>query len=161
MTTFPTSVFLKICHLLDEHGIEYVVKEHEPTHTSEESAAARGDDLKVGGKALVLKADKRFVLFVIPADMKLNSKTAKQLLGARKLRFASREELKELTGLVPGSVPPFGRPILDFDIYVDSSVYENDSMSFNAGDLCRSITLASVEHRRVVRPAVCDAVATR
>jgi len=51
------------------------------------------------------------------------------------LRFASREELLELTGLVPGSVPPFGRPILPFPLYVDTGIAANDRIAFNAGSL--------------------------
>jgi hypothetical protein len=48
---------------------------------------------------------------VLPANCKADSAAIRNELGVRKTRFANREELWELTGLVPGSVPPFGRPI--------------------------------------------------
>jgi len=33
------------------------------------------------------------------------------------------------SGLVPGSVPPFGRPIVDLDLFVDTSIAENEMIA--------------------------------
>ena len=112
---------------------------HEPTRTSEESARARGEPMRVGGKALLLKVDDTFRLFVLSADRKLDSAAIKQHFAARRTRFATPDELMEKTGLVPGSVPPFGPPILPFPLYTDPSVFENDRVAFNAGSLTDSM----------------------
>jgi prolyl-tRNA editing enzyme YbaK/EbsC (Cys-tRNA(Pro) deacylase) len=66
------------------------------------------------------------------------------------LRFATPEELRALTGLVPGCVPPFGRPILDLPLYVDESVLANDRIAFNAGLLTESFIMATADWRRAV-----------
>src|SRR5438876_10646632 len=79
---------------------------HEPTRTSEESALARGEELRVGGKALLIKVDSAFRLFILSADRKIDSAAVRQHFGAKKTRFATPEELMDLTRLVPGSVPP-------------------------------------------------------
>src|SRR6202050_5710207 len=73
---------------------------HAPTRTSEESARARGEELRVGGKALLIKVDDVFRLFVLSAACKLDSAAIKRQFGARKTRFATPEELLDLTGLV-------------------------------------------------------------
>lgn len=148
------SVFARICILLQDHDVPFEVKEHEPTYSSKQSAAARGESLSIGGKALLLKCDDRFVLCVIPADRKLNSKAVKSTLGVKKVRFATKDELVELTGLVPGAVPPFGRPIFAFDMFVDQSIYEREKIAFNAGDLCRSIIMSTVDHSSVAKPHI-------
>jgi prolyl-tRNA editing enzyme YbaK/EbsC (Cys-tRNA(Pro) deacylase) len=122
---------------------------HEPTRTSEDSARARGEELKVGGKALLLKVDDAFRLFVLSAHRKLDSAAIKQRFGAKKTRFATPGELAELTGLVPGSVPPFGQPILPFPLYVDPSVFENERIAFNAGSLTDSIIMPISDYRRL------------
>src|SRR5947209_4372937 len=101
---------------LSREGVVFHDIHHAPTRTSEESARARGEDLRVGGKALLIKVDDTFRLFVLSADRKLDSAAIKQHFGAKKTRFATREELAELTGLEPGSVPPFGEPILRFPL---------------------------------------------
>jgi len=127
---------------------------HEAARTSEESARARGEELRVGGKALLIKVDDQFRLFVLSAEKKLDSGAIRRRFGAKKARFATPEELAELTGLVPGSVPPFGPPILPFPLYVDPSVMANERIAFNAGSLTDSIILAVADYRRLARPEV-------
>ena len=68
----------------------------------------------------------------------------------KKLRFATPDELFERTGLVPGSVPPFGEPVLPFQLLVDSLVFEQQNIAFNAGELTRSMLLAIPDYRRAI-----------
>lgn len=140
--------------LLRQHGVVFREVHHEPTRTSEESAVARGEPLHIGGKAILLKTDGVFRLFVLPADRKLDSAAVKRHLGVKKTRFATPEELLTLTGLVPGSVPPFGRPILDFDLYVDESLTKNDRIAFNACSLTDSIVMEMNDYLRLAGPEV-------
>ena len=77
---------------------------------------------------------------------------------AKRSRFATSEELFEMTGLVPGSVPPFGRPILGFDLFVDPSLKENEQISFNAGSLTNSISMSLEDYIRVAQPVVFEFV---
>lgn len=147
------SVLERIRGLLAAEGVSYTEKEHPPTRTSEESAAARGEPLGVGAKAILLKTDEVFRLFVLPADRKLDSAAIKRELGVKKIRFATPEELLELTGLVPGSVPPFGEPILPFELFADNGVgAEFPRVAFNAGSLTHSLILAAADWERVARP---------
>lgn len=147
-----STVLERIRELLSDRNVTFREVHHEPTFTSEESAAARGEELRIGGKALLMKVDGDFRLFVLPADRRVDSGVVRKELGVRKLRFATRDELEELTGLVPGSVPPFGRPILPFDLYVDSAMTENPRIAFNAGSLTDSIILALDDYMTVAEP---------
>jgi prolyl-tRNA editing enzyme YbaK/EbsC (Cys-tRNA(Pro) deacylase) len=142
----------RIRALLDAHGVPYREAHHAPTRTSEESAAARGEPMEIGGKALLVKVDDTFALFVLSAALQLSSRRIRKELGARRTRFATPEELHAMTGLVPGCVPPFGRPILPFDLYVDRSIVENDRIAFNAGSLTDSMILAREDWQRVAAP---------
>jgi Ala-tRNA(Pro) deacylase len=148
-----TNILEKIRRYLDDAGVEYLESEHGPTRTSAEAAAARGEDMKIGAKALLLKTDDRFRLFVLPADRKLKSAAIRHRLGVKRTRFARVEELKEMTGLVPGCVPPFGEPILPFELYADDDVgVVSDRVAFNAGSLCHSIIMAASDWERLARP---------
>jgi Ala-tRNA(Pro) deacylase len=137
---------------LREEGVAFREVHHEPTRTSEDSARARGEELRVGGKALLIKVDDQFRLFVLSAEKKLDSGAIRRRFEAKKARFATPEELAGLTGLVPGSVPPFGPPILPFPLYVDPSVITNERIAFNAGSLTDSIILAVEDYARVAKP---------
>ena len=139
--------------LLRSTGTDFREIEHEPTRTSEESAAARGESLSVGAKALLLKTDSTFRLFVLPADRKLSSGAIRRHLHVSRTRFATREELHELTGLVPGCVPPFGAPILPFELYADEAVGQHvDRVAFNAGSLTHSIIMSATDWERLAKP---------
>jgi Ala-tRNA(Pro) deacylase len=139
---------------LRSQSIDFREVHHAPTFTSEESARARGEDLRIGGKALLMKTGEMFRLFVLSANLKADSAAIRDKFGVRKIRFATADELKELTGLVPGSVPPFGNPILPFELYADSSVTANDKIAFNAGSLEDSIILRVEDWLRAARPEV-------
>jgi Ala-tRNA(Pro) deacylase len=149
-------VFEAITSLLDGGGAPYEVVRHEPTRTSEESARARGEDLSVGGKALVMKVDGDFKLFVLSASRRLSSRKVKVRFESKDLRFATPDELQRLTGLVPGSVPPFGRPVTPFDCFVDLSVVANERIAFNAGALTASIVMMTRDYLRVAKPVAFD-----
>jgi Ala-tRNA(Pro) deacylase len=145
-------VLIRIRELLQRNDVAFREVEHAPTLTSEESARARGEDLRIGGKALLMKSGDTFRLFVLPADRKVDSSAIRQELGIRKMRFASRDELLELTGLVPGCVPPFGKPVLPFDLFVDAAIRKNDRIAFNAGSLTNSVIMGVDDYLRVAEP---------
>jgi Ala-tRNA(Pro) deacylase len=138
--------------LLRESGAEFREAHHGPTRTSQQAANARGEPIRIGGKAILAKVDKEFKLFVISAARRLRSRAICKRLGAQRFRFATPEELRELTGLVPGCVPPFGPPILPFDLFVDTSILANDRIAFNAGSLTDSMILSREKYIEIARP---------
>jgi len=146
VTTADRGVFDAIVRLLESRGVEFRHVRHEPTLTSADSARVRGESLDIGGKALLLKVGDGFHLFVLSASLRLDSGAVKRQLGTKSLRFASAEELAELTGLAPGSVPPFGRPVLPFDLHVDESIQANERIAFNAGTLTDSLILGTEDY---------------
>lgn len=146
------TVLERIRGMLVAADISFREVHHEPTLTSEDSARARGERLDVGGKALLMKTGDEFRLFVLPASLRADSGRIRKHLGVKKMRFATSEELLELTGLVPGSVPPFGEPILPFALYVDVRIRDNDRIAFNAGSLTDSIIMSAEEYLRLAKP---------
>ena len=142
-------VLEKLRAYLRQNEIPFREIQHRPTTTSAESAQARGEELRVGGKALVVKVDDAFRLIVLPADRRLDSPSLKQHFHAKKIRFANRQELEQLTGLVPGAVPPFGEPILPLPLYVDQALTSNQRLAFNAGSLTTSIVMPMADYLRI------------
>ena len=145
------SVFDQVVNLLKEHGIAFQVLRHEPAHTSEEAARIRGTPLDSGAKALICKGDDRFVMFVVPADRKLDSHAVRRAKGWRKLRFATREEVLELTGLAPGSIPPFGS-LFGLPTLCDERLGDNDVINFNAGDHSISLSMRYADYVLAEKP---------
>ena len=158
------SIFNQICDLLNKSNVEFETLHHEATPTSKDSARIRGEDLSQGAKAILYKVQDEFALFVFAADRRMNPKLIKNYFKmngkkAKKTRFATAEELMSLTGLIPGSVPPFGKPILSFELYVDPSLLSNSVIAFNAGSITDSIKMSLHDYQEVAKPVVfqfCD-----
>jgi prolyl-tRNA editing enzyme YbaK/EbsC (Cys-tRNA(Pro) deacylase) len=146
-------MFERIQDLLAQRGVAFTVLRHEPVFTSEQAAAVRGTPLGSGAKALVVKAGEAFVLFVLPADRKLDSKKARTALGVKELRFASKEEVLQLTGLAPGSIPPFGS-LFGLKTHCDPALAEHAGINFNAGDHSISVQMSHADYLAVEQPVL-------
>ena len=147
------SVFDRLREFLDSHDARYEVSRHRAVFTSAEAAEVRGTSLASGAKALVCKLDDGFVMYVLPADRKLASRLARRHAQARRLRFASKDEVLELTRLEPGSIPPFGS-LFDLSTLCDSALADEETINFNAGDHGISIRIAFAEYARVEQPTL-------
>ena len=145
------TVFNRVESLLKQHGIVFRVLRHEPVYTSEEAARVRGTPLASGAKALVCKGEAGFVMFVVPAHRKLDSRAVRRAKGWKKLRFATREEVLELTGLTPGSIPPFGS-LFGLHTLCDERLGENDVINFNAGDHSISVSVRYADYLQIETP---------
>jgi Ala-tRNA(Pro) deacylase len=145
------TVFDRIIALLDSKGVAYGVSRHAPVFTSEEAARVRGAPLSSGAKALICKAAGEFVMFVMPGDRRLDSKLVRKAFNLRSLRFATREEVEQLTGLAPGSIPPFGS-LFGFATYCDEELAVQPKINFNAGDHAISVTMSFADYMRVEAP---------
>jgi Ala-tRNA(Pro) deacylase len=150
------SVHTRLLRFLDQARVAYRTVEHPPAGRSVDAAAARGESLEIGGKALVVKIDDVFALCVLRAHQRLDSGALRRALKASRTRFASRAELLELTGLEPGTVPPFGPPVLGLPLLLDRGVLDNERIAFNAGSLEHSIVMDVADYVRCARPRLVD-----
>jgi Ala-tRNA(Pro) deacylase len=137
-------------------GFEIREVYHQPTLTSKDSAKARGEDISIGGKAILLKYGNSYGIFVLSAAKQIDSIKIRKHFNIKKSRFASKEELLQLTNLTPGSVPPFGRPIFNLNLFVDKSIVRNENIAFNAGTLTDSIIMLVKDYLKVAKPEIFD-----
>ena len=121
-------------------GVPFRVLEHVPVFTSEEAARVRGTPPEAGAKALVVRADDRHVHVVLPGHLRVDSARLRQILGVRKLRFVTPDELQALTGCGPGAVPPFGH-LFGLPVLVDEALTRCAEIAFNAGSNTVSMTM--------------------
>jgi len=158
MTYHP--VTQQITSLLDENQCDYETFEHEPVLTSEEAANVRhGYGLEQGAKAIILrikesKAKKYFVMIVFPGNRKFDKQKVKTLFNAKDIRFATTEEVNDITnGVQSGGVPPFAH-LFDLPLYVDESLFQNERIVFNAGDRQFSIGMLSADYQKLANPNI-------
>lgn len=100
---------MDVKQFLTERGVAYDVIEHRSTYTAQQLAEAvhtRGDEV---AKTVLLKADGKTVLAVLPSTHNIDLKKAKEAIGAGQIELASESEFGELLpDCEVGAVPPFG-----------------------------------------------------
>jgi len=150
-------IYKKICNLLDKNNIKYKILKHEPVYTSEHAAEVRGrgiqEGLKRGAKAMILRSEGKFYQFIIAANEQLDFKKIRKILKAKTASFATPEEVKQVTGVTPGSVPPFGN-LFNIPVYVDKSLLKTDEIDFNPGKHDISITMKQEDWVKLVKPII-------
>lgn len=141
-----------IINLLDTGGILYTLSHHEPTRTGEDAARIRGVAMHSGAKAILTKGHKtgNHYLFVMPADLKLDSQKVKSVVGEA---VGFEQDLQGVTGCMPGSMPPFGS-VFGIRTIVDIRLSENAIIHFNAGSLTDSVQMKYEDYLLVEKPEV-------
>ena len=147
--------------LLQKIPNRFKASTHEAVRTSEEAAAVRGATLASGAKAMLLSVKgassaNEFVLVVISAAAKMDSKAFKKLGAFKSTRFASEEEVRTVTGCLPGAVPPFGS-VWGLRTFMDESLQtQGDMINFNAGLRTFSVSMSVADYLAVEGPTVCS-----
>lgn len=98
----------RLCAFLDEIGVAHEVHHHEPVFTVEESKHVTSHLPGAHTKNMFLKEKKGgYWLVTCLQDRKIRIKHLEKAVGAKRLSFASAEDLETKLGVQPGSVTPF------------------------------------------------------
>ena len=150
---------------LDAAGIDYEVLacEAELADTAE-FCAHYGIAAEEACNAIVVAVKtnpRRYVACLVRADTKLdvNRKLA-ELLGTKKLSFASAEETAERTGMLIGGVSIAGLPG-DMPLYVDTRVTEQPRIIIGGGNRTSKARLAPSELLKLPNASVADIAVPR
>lgn len=139
--------------LLREAGVPWETLEHPQGVTAVDLARARGTPLAIGGKSIVMKVDGRgFVMLAVRACDTIDNHAFRKHLGARRYRFATREELTALTGLSPGTIPPFGRPVFDLPLFADAALADGERVAFTPGLATVTLSTTASGWRLAAKP---------
>lgn len=146
-------VFERLVTALTNAGVSFTHLNHDPVYTSPDAARVRGTPLHSGAKALILSGGGAFRLAVMPADLGLDNNAVRKVLDLRRLRFATKEEVLGLTGLTPGSIPPFGS-LFGFQTICDERLSDNERIVFNAGSHTDSIQMRYEDYVTYEKPQI-------
>jgi prolyl-tRNA editing enzyme YbaK/EbsC (Cys-tRNA(Pro) deacylase) len=150
---------------LDAHGVSYEVLACEPelADTAEFCAHYGISALEACNAIIVvLKTDpRRFVACLVRADTRLDvNRKVRDLVGTKKLSFASADETKELTGQLIGGVSIAGLPA-DLPVYLDERVMEAPKIIIGGGNRTSKVRLAPQELLKLPNAQVADIATPR
>ena len=147
------TIYLKLIDLLKRNNASFREVSHESEGRSDRVASLRGSSVEQGAKAMVLQAENKFVLAVIPGNLKVDFKKVAEAVNEKKATLASIEDAKELTHCEIGAIPPF---VFNnkITLVVDISITKFDEIAFNAARLDRSIFLKTSDYLRIAKPII-------
>lgn len=145
------------CHL-QQHQIPFTVLSHPPADSAIDIAGARGTPLAWGGKTLVLKTTRGFVSLAISAANQVDNRKMRKALASSRVRFATLEELKQTTNLVPGCVPPVGEPFFELPLFMDGQLSKQPYIVFTPGTHTQSFQMKLTDYLAWANPTVVDVV---
>ena len=144
----------KLKQFLDRNNVPYQVILHEEVYTAQELAQALHTPGKELVKVVIVKADGKYGMAVLPASRRIDLQALKTHLNAGTLHVATEQDL---TTLFPeaevGAMPPFGN-LYNLDVWVDESLTTDENITFNAGTHYEAIRMRYVDFERLVRPGI-------
>lgn len=148
--------FERLQAYLRENQVPFQVQHHPTAYTAQEVAASEHVPGKLMAKTVIVFADGKTVMLVLPATQRVDLEKATAVLGAEDVRLA---EEREFAAAFPdcdvGAMPPFGN-LYDLPVWVDPSLAEDEWFVFRAGSHTDTMSLKYADFERLVKPAVAD-----
>ena len=147
---------MNIEEFLRSAGAKFEKLEHPTAYTAQEMAAEVHVSGEAVAKPVVVRADKRNVLCVLPASHKVDMKKLATTLEAKKCKLVKEKNVAKLFPDVEvGAEPPFGEPY-GLPTVVDSNLAARETITFAAGSHSHAIRMRYEDYARVADATVAD-----
>lgn len=139
-------------NMLHDRHIEFEELHHRPAFTAQQVAAAEHVSGHRLAKVVVVMADDKPLVLVLPASRRVIFERVKQLVGAQTIRLASEEEMaRAFPDSEVGAIPPLEH-WLGVSVIVDPSMAVEGDIVLQAGTHEDAIRLNYADWYEMVRP---------
>lgn len=146
----------KIKSFLEKEKIGFQILEHDVAYTAMETAGSQHVPGRQFIKSVILFADDKFVMCVLPAIHKVDIEKFKKNTNAKEARLATEKEVSKLfPDYEVGAEPPFSLTN-KIEIYLDKILEENDEVAFNAGTHTDIIKIKFKDYLKLSKAKVVD-----
>ncbi len=150
------TILKRLKEYLDKNGVSYEVGYHVRVYTAQEIAAAQHVPGKEMAKVVMVRADEKIIMLVLPASYRIDIKKLKGVLNCKKVEIIKEEEFQDLfPDCEIGAMPPFGN-LYHLEVWVDKVLEENQSIVFQAGTHVETLRIQYSDYVRLVNPKVGD-----
>ncbi|EON93572.1 YbaK/prolyl-tRNA synthetase associated region [Marinobacter lipolyticus SM19] len=144
----------KLREFLDSNAVSYRTEAHEPTVDASRTAQAAHVRGREFAKTVIVKADGRLFMTVLPSTDRVHVDQLKQALGARDLELADEDDINAaFPDCEIGAMPPFGN-LYNMDVFVSEHLREDEHIVFNAGSHSEVMRMSYQDYDRLVHPQV-------
>ncbi len=146
---------------LDKNKYKYDVIEHRTTYTAWDTAQTEKVKPQEVGKALIIAADKDYIVALLSSNRNLDKKKLLKLANSgrkklglklyKKIDFAKEAWMKKNIPGKVGATPPF-RGILKLDIFIDSLLAKNKKVYLGSGEYDASLRVPISQYIKIEKP---------
>lgn len=141
----------QITKLLDKAKIKYKIIEHKVVFTAHDVGATTKKKLSEIAKVVLVKADKDFVLIVLPAGKYVDFAGIKKALKAKNVRMASEKDIETQLKTKVGLLHPFGS-VYNIKTLLDKGMAKSKRLIASAGSYTHSVDMAFRDFEKFVQP---------
>jgi Ala-tRNA(Pro) deacylase len=137
---------------LGNAGVAYEVSRHPMRYTAQELAQVEHVAGKLVAKVVMIVADEKLIMVVIPATGSVDLSRVKEAIGARDVHLANELEFGHVfPDCAVGAMPPFGN-LYGVPVFVDVALTSDPVIMFNAGSHDTMMTMTYATFAQLVQP---------
>lgn len=141
---------------LREHQVVYQIQHHPQAYTAQKIAECEHISGKKVAKSVIVHADGRQVLLVLPATCRVDLDKVSTCLGAQHVRLASESEFQNtFPGCEVGAMPPFGN-LYNLPVWVEQSLTGQETIVFPAGTHTETMSVKYADFEQLIQPRIAD-----
>jgi Ala-tRNA(Pro) deacylase len=139
---------------LCNNNVMYQVQHHPQAFTAQSIAECEHISGKKVAKSVVVIADGKETLLVLPATNRVDLERVRTCLGAQGVRLAREGEFQSsFPGCEVGAMPPFGN-LYNLPVLVEKSLTTQDIIVFPCGTHTETMSIKYTDFERLVHPQV-------
>ncbi len=147
---------MQVLEYLKKAGVKYELKEHKPTFSAQQMAAAEHEPGRFVAKPVIVSVDDKYMMCVLAAPYKVDLGALKKRLGAKSVDLAEEEEVGRLCGDCElGAEAPFGN-LYDMPTLMDKALDADDHIMFQAGSHDKAVQIKMADYRKLAKPKVLE-----
>ncbi|HPD46545.1 MAG TPA: YbaK/EbsC family protein [Anaerohalosphaeraceae bacterium] len=145
---------MEVIDVLDREAVHYETSTHRPVYTAQEVAQEEHVSGRNVAKCVVVNADGRDYVCVLPACCKIDLEALRSVLEADHVELVDEARMAELfEDCEVGAEPPFGS-FYGLPTIMDDRLEQSDFIVFQGGRHDRAIRMDMPSYLRIERPRI-------
>lgn len=146
----------KLKDYLEKEKVSYKTLRHPEAYTALEIAGAQHLPGKQVTKAIIVKADGKYLMCVLPSTYQVDFAKLKKISNAKTIQLVSEDEIVRLfPEYEVGAQPPFGH-LYGLKVYAERHLDENEEIALNAGTHIDLVKIKWKDFIRLAKPIIAD-----
>lgn len=147
-------VSTRLKELLQKQHVSYRSIPHPEAYDAQRTAQAAHVSGREFAKTVVIRADGKLCMAVLPAMDQVDLDRLRQGLGAHDVELADEEDIRQaFPDCDLGAQPPFGE-LYGMEVFVSPHLRQDERIAFNGGSHDEAIVMQYADYERLAHPNV-------